>query len=451
MKCTKKFLVFLPLISFVDGFGQKNNYDPNHLYSPDELKSDFRYLQSSIEKKHPNLYFYTPKIALNIFFDSLYNSIDHPLTAVEFYNIITLLNSKIKDGHTMFLPGEEETNYLNKNARFFPFYIFATADKIFVTMNCSADTSIKAGAEIVSINRLIAADIMIQLIARQIRDGNNQTYPIWILTNYFKEYFGFSFGHPDSFLITYKNDSSAIQTKTIYALSKDSIRFYRHARYFNNIPISDENKGIIVETNKKLNTAILTIKSFDKEILKSVYSQNFKTSIDNAFSLIENNHINNLILDIRNNQGGDFKNGCLLLSYLLKQQIRFLADSKGSRTINPLKNNYKGNLYILVNGGTFSNTAIVSAYLESTKRGIFIGEETAGNKNIISGDPVEIILSNTKISAQISTVKYLIQDNFNDGHGIIPTYYMINDINNIILNKDIVKDFSLKLIAENRQ
>ncbi len=450
MNFPKKLLFFLLLISFVDGFAQKNNYNPNQLYPIDELKTDFRYLQSSIEKHHPNLYLYTPKATLNIFFDSLYNSITHPLTAVEFYNIITLLNSKIKDGHTMFLPGEEATNYLNKNAAFFPFYIFTTGDKLFVTMNCSADTSIKAGAEIVSINGLGTTDIMNQLISRQIRDGNSKTYPIWILTNYFKEYFSFSFGHPDSFLITYKNDSSSIQTKAIYALPKDSIRLYRQARYFNNIP-SNENKGIIVEINKELNTAIITIESFDKEILKSVYSQNFKTSITDAFSLIEKNHINNLVLDIRNNQGGDFKSGHLLLSYLLKKKIQFLTDSKGSTTIEPLKNNFTGNLYILVNGGTFSNAAIVSAYLESTNRGIFIGEETAGNKNIISGDPIEIILPNTKISAQISTVKYLIQDNFNDGHGIIPTYYMVNDINNILLNKDIVKDFSLKLIAENKQ
>lgn len=451
MKCTKKLLIFLSLISFVGVFAQKNNYHPNHFYPTDELKADFKYLQSSIEKHHPNLYLYTPKAILNIFFDSLYNSIDHPLTVVEFYNIITLLNSKIKDGHTMFLPGEEATNYLNKNAPFFPFYIFTTGDKLFVTMNCSADTSIKAGTEIVSINGLGTADIMNQLISRQIRDGNSKTYPIWILTNYFKEYFSFSFGHPASFFITYKNDSSSVQIKTIYALPKDSIRLYRQARYFNNIPISNENKGIIVEINKELNTAILIIKSFDKEILKSVYSQNFETTITNAFCLIESNHINNLVLDIRNNQGGDFKSGHLLLSYLLKQKIQFLTDSKGSRTIEPLKNNFTGNLYILVNGGTFSNAAIVSAYLESTKRGIFIGEETADNKNIISGDPIEIILPNTKISAQISTVKYLIQNNFNDGHGILPIYYMVNDINNILLNKDIVKDFSLKLIAENKQ
>ena len=212
MNFSKRFLVFLLVISFVNGFAQKNNYDPYHLYSTDELKADFRYLQSSIEKHHPNLYLYTPKATLNIFFDSLYNSIGHPLTAVKFYNIITLLNSKIKDGHTMFLPGEEATNYLNKNAGFFPFYIFTTGDKLFVTMNCSADTSIKPGAEIVSINGVGTADIMNQLISRQIRDGNSNTYPIWILTNYFKEYFSFSFGHPDSFLIAYKNDSSAIQT-----------------------------------------------------------------------------------------------------------------------------------------------------------------------------------------------------------------------------------------------
>ena len=53
MNFSKRFLVFLLVISFVNGFAQKNNYDPYHLYSTDELKADFRYLQSSIVIKCP--------------------------------------------------------------------------------------------------------------------------------------------------------------------------------------------------------------------------------------------------------------------------------------------------------------------------------------------------------------------------------------------------------------
>lgn len=103
------------------GFCQNNSYDPAHLYSVNELQTDFKFLKATLEKTHPNLYLYTPKEKLNLFFDSLYRCIVKPLSELEFYNLVTLINSKVKDGHTMLLPSEEAGNYFNENAKFFPF------------------------------------------------------------------------------------------------------------------------------------------------------------------------------------------------------------------------------------------------------------------------------------------------------------------------------------------
>jgi hypothetical protein len=438
---------FFATISFtLTGLCQSNTYDPTHRFSVRELQTDFQFLRTKLEKTHPNLYLYTPKTEFNLFFDSLYKSIEIPLTEMEFYNLTTLLNSKIKDGHTMLLPSEKATNYFNQNGKFFPFYIVIANGKLYVNMNCSADTSLKEGAEILSINGIGTANIMNQLLTRQIHDGNNQTYPIWILTNYFKEYFSFSFGHPTTFSMTYKMGNTDQQTTTINALSKDSIRFYKQAKYSNRISTTKEKQGLVLEIQKQLSIATLTIKSFDNDILNTEYKQDFKSTIEKMFIQIRNNHVCNLILDIRNNQGGDFESGRLLLSYLLQQPINYLDNSKEYRRLTPIKNNYNGNLYVLINGGTFSNSGIVSSYLELTKRGIFIGEETAGNKNIISGDPTDLVLPNTKIISEISTKKYVIRNNPNDGHGVVPSYYITSTI-----DKDTTKEFVLSLISKNKQ
>jgi hypothetical protein len=89
--------------------------------------------------------------------------------------------------------------------------------------------------------------------------------------------------------------------------------------------------------------------------------------------------------------------------------------------------------------------------LESTKRGIFTGEDTAGNKIIISGDPTEIVLRNTKMIAQISALKSVIQNSLTDRHRIMPIYYMATDLDAVIMKKDRVKDFAWSLISINRQ
>jgi Peptidase family S41 len=442
----KQLILFFILLFPLSGFTQTLSYNPNHLYSIDELKSDFQVLRKKLEKKNPNLYLYTPKAEMDLFLDSLYNSIVKPSTELEFYNLITLLNAKIKDGHTMMLPGENAMDYFTKNGKFFPFFVFVNNNKLFVQLNCSPDAAIKPGTEIVSINGESSNTIINTLLSRQIRDGDNQTYPTWILNNYFKEYFSFSFGHPPAFSISYIENNAQPQIKTVDALTKDSIRYYKQARYSTIISSPDDKQGISVAINKELKMATLTIKSFDKQILKNQYQQNFRSTIDKIFAQIKSSEISSLILDLRNNQGGDFENGRLLLAYLITEQIKYLENTNESKIVTPKENNFKGDLYILINGGSFSNTGIVSSYLELQKRGIFIGEETGGNKTVLNGNAADIILPNTKIACQIATEKFVIRTSTNDGHGVIPVYFITPTINDIVAHKDAEKEFAISLI-----
>jgi hypothetical protein len=265
MNLYKQLLILLALtMPAATGFCQSNTYDPDRLFTVGELQSDFKFLQKKLENKHPNLYLYTSQAEFNNYFDSLYKTIVKPMTELEFYNLITLLNSKIKDGHTMMLPGEDAVNYHNKNSGFMPLYIIAIDNRLFVKMNCSSDTLLKEGDEVLNINGTSTTEIMQQLLSRQIRDGYNLTYPNWILSNYFKEYYSFSFGHPLSFTILHKTELNAPVQTTINALSKDSIKFYKKTKY----AASSTTPGIVLNIAKETKTATLTIKSFDKQILR---------------------------------------------------------------------------------------------------------------------------------------------------------------------------------------
>jgi C-terminal processing protease CtpA/Prc len=345
----------------------------------------------------------------------------------------------------MFLPGQDATDYYKEYGKFFPFYIAILNNRLYVNMNCTADTSIPDGAEILSINNVKTSDILKRLLQRQIRDGKSKTYPVWILTNYFKEYFSFSFGHPESFSLHYKKGNSERQG-AVTALSRDSIKYYRETKYANRNSLANEKQGVIFNLNNSQNVATLVIKSFDDDILKSVYKQDFDSAMKTIFKQIDSLHSRNLILDLRNNQGGDFGPSKVLLSYLIRQTVKYLSGTHEAETILPRKRSYKGNLYILINGGSFSSTAILCSYLEFTKRAVFIGDETGGNKVIISGDPVELILPNTKILCEISTTKYIIRNSKNTGHGIMPAYHVTPAIADIISGQDPAMDFALKLV-----
>ncbi len=427
---------------------QKSSYDPDRVHSIDQLQEDFRFFRSKLEGKHPNLYEYTSKEVLDIYFDSLYTSINLPMTERKFYTIITLLNAKIKDGHTMQLPGASAINYHVKNDVYFPFYVTINNGKLFVNMNCTADFTIRNGDEIININEKPAKNILDYLFERQIHDGFNQTYPIWILTNYFKEYYSFSFGNPATFYLITKNVNGEEKRTTVQALSKDSIRFYRDLNYAHKIPVVT--KGISFDINNQTGIATIVVRSFDKEILRSTYQQQYNEVLTEIFKEVEEKQVKDLILDLRNNQGGDWAPGTLLLSYLIREPLKFLENSIQSKIINPKPNSYKNNLYVLINGGSFSITGIIASYLELTKRGVMVGEETGGNKTLLSGEPVSFTLPNTKIECQSSTKKFIIRNGKDDGHGVLPEFYVPLDSKSSLSNNDPVMEKALSLIGENK-
>ena len=65
-----------------------------------------------------------------------------------------------------------------------------------------------------SINGVSTPIILIgQLLRRQIRDGNNNTYPEWILNHYFSSYYSFAFGQPRIFTLKLKNAKGVLYEK----------------------------------------------------------------------------------------------------------------------------------------------------------------------------------------------------------------------------------------------
>jgi len=439
-------------------FGQ-TNATKERSFSIDELKADLALLKNKLEVLHPGLYLYTQKSQVDHVFDSLQNGITAPMTETEFYNHITCISSVIKDGHSIILPAEKTMEYHNKNSLFLPYHFVIVNNRLYVDMVCTNDNSIAAGTEIISINKVNTTDIINQLTERQVRDGNNLSYPTWILSNYFREYYSFSFGHPENYTITYKTKGD-IHTSTINALPKDSIYFYRQQHYPGKLFSRQPNEGIKLQIEKDRNYALLTIRDFHNDILRKEYKQSFDKTVAACFEQINDAKTGNLILDLRNNQGGDIENGVFLLSYLLDKPFTVVQDyfsvedhqlrhcnGPSLGTHKPRANNFKGNLYVLINGGSFSNSGIVSSCLQANRKTVFIGEETGGNPNVIAGFIKDISLPNTKVQIQVPTKQFVITDKAkNTGQGIMPTHIVMPTLADILDGRDTELNFAIGLI-----
>ena len=395
-------------------------YAQEKVYSIEEQKLDLLFYKNKLEEIHPNYDFYATKESINKLFDSLQNSISSPNTAMEFYKVITQSSSVIKDGHTIILPDDNSVEYHNTNSKFLPFQLGIVDRNLVVKMNCTATNSIPDGATINSINNTSKDEILEELIKRQVRDGNNLSYAYWILDNYFRDYYSYIFGHPETYTInfTFANEE---KTVAVNGLAKDSIFYYRKQKYpyFSSERLPKQGITSVLDTSNRY--AVLSIKDFHDDILKNEYQQNFKYEIKAFFEKLIPSKIDHLLIDLRNNQGGDIENGITLLSYLLdqpfsaikgyyKKQNDELLKCNGSKAgiQKPKKKIYSGNLFVLINGGSFSNSAIVSSCLKENRRAKFLGAETGGSPHVLAGFSKVLKLPNTKINIQIPTKRLVL-------------------------------------------
>ena len=224
-----RLFIFLCIL-IQTGYAQ-DGYNPSKQFSPDTLKSDFLFLREKLQIIHPALYRYTSKKDFDQFFDSLYRTFNEPLNEQQFLSRVQLINEKIKDGHTMFLPDKAFMEDNKDLSRFFPFSVAWIDNKLYITENNGNDPSILIGMEITKINGVDARILMSKLMIRQIRDGYSTGYPVWILENYFAQYYGFAFGLPVRYTIVLKTAKGETITKRIRAMSRTEIRLLQNQRY----------------------------------------------------------------------------------------------------------------------------------------------------------------------------------------------------------------------------
>ncbi|MDY7394836.1 S41 family peptidase [Aureibaculum sp. 2210JD6-5] len=103
---------------------------------------------------------------------------------------------------------------------------------------------------------------------------------------------------------------------------------------------------------------------------------------------------------------------------------------------NPL--NFKGEIYVLINGASFSASSILSTNLHANKRATFVGEETGGAYNgTVAGLFKFIELPNSKVKMNIGLAQIEAPYRLDpDGYGIKPDVEIIPTIEDRLNNVD---------------
>lgn len=230
---------------------------------------------------------------------------------------------------------------------------------------------------------------------------------------------------------------------------------------------------------KDTSVAYMNIRSFTKGNYKKFYKTSFK-KIDSA-------QTTNFILDLRNNGGGrvaeiDYlyahltnkpytfiapsqvtrrtpifnytmthSNGLKLLGVVLsplilvadllhtqKKEGEFYFKFRQTKTRQPKDLNFKGPMYVLINGNSFSASSLISTHLKAKKRAIFVGEETGGAYNgCVAGFYKNYELPTSKLNVRLGLMQIEAPyKQLPDGYGIKPDIEILPTIEDRLLNYD---------------
>jgi hypothetical protein len=450
MKTQIKILIVIAIATLVTikAYGQATT-DYSKKIEPELLKKDFRVLRDSLQNIHAGLYRYKTQPEMNGVFDDAYRQLDHPMTETDFFAIVSNVISNIEDGHTeCFLP-KDFIQSIVSTVRIFPIQIRFIGEKAYVPCDTK---EFNAGTEIVSIDDKPVNDIRKQLFAHLSSDGTIATEK-YVKINDGHDPFSYLYlvvyGEKPDFRVGYKTSSGQFEEKVL------------SARLFNDM----ECPPVRVEINKYLildyqagNTAVMTIKTFANEFMERT-KENFENFLAASFKELKDKKINKLIIDLRENGGGEDTNGLLLYRYLSNKPFRYYASLNTTKHVitdhpnlnvqQPEENNFKGKVEFLISGKSFSGAAEFSAIAKSNARGLFIGEETAGGYyGNTSGSKIALELPNTGIRVNIPVTKYVMavkRSKFKD-RGILPDHTVVPTITDYLQHRDVQMDFALKLI-----
>ena len=132
---------YLPFLSY----SQEETYNIDKHYSISQLQTDFNQLRYIFETQHPRPYEFTTKERFDLFFDSLYKTIDCEMTEREFQFILAQIIAKIHCAHTKLYPSQYLTAHFNDYFKAPPFRLYFNEGRAYLRNNYSSDTSMRLG------------------------------------------------------------------------------------------------------------------------------------------------------------------------------------------------------------------------------------------------------------------------------------------------------------------
>ena len=477
------FLVFA-ITSFTD--------TPRKLLSVKNMQQDLSVLWSSIQEIHPAYGLYTPKDSLLQLYRRSSLLLNRPMSEDEFIAAIYPFISALKCGHTQLRHSESYKPSAADRMPHLPFEVSVRDGKAWVTTHQVKE--LRTGDELLTMNKVPVSEIIQHGGDLYAADGNNMTFKELFLGEYdgFEDACNKYYHWIPPYNVTLRTAGGEVKTLSIDTVPSATPQ----AESVNEV---DNYKGWTVSSG----TDYLPLRFFKNGTIAcfEVHSYQYSDTalFEKAFEEIRANGVRDLIIDLRHNTGGDIRIGAKLLTYLADAPFQMVGDMWTSvpdpaksrfakyfdtartesfyqsfkptgvikagrykyvfqpafgrllgKTALDKRNHYNGNLFVLIDGATFSSGAHSAAVIKRyCKKAIFVGRETAGGSEGCSGGTLQrLTLPNTGIVVEFPWLRLVsVLEHPVYGHGIIPAYVVLYTPQDVTTKKDADLEKVLSLIG----
>jgi C-terminal processing protease CtpA/Prc len=433
-------------------------------FTKEDLVADFRLAMDILKAQHPHPYKFIDSATYTRRVDSLLKLMSGAadVAGCSRYSPIQL----VRDVHTSIAYSDDNGRELYSRINFLPFPVIVERGKMLV--NIKGET-IPFGAEIVSINQMPVNEMLDAIASSVYSDGNIQTgidrvyadFPLrFSMLNATRKTFDVAYRLPGNnsirnITLPYATPQKAFQSKSQAVLPCNLLQ----RSYF-----------IYRDYDNASGTGILTVNSFN---LQEPYAYK---EFSEFFKEVNKRGYKHVIIDIRNNGGGNPAISALLYSFLSAKPFRneynyrtkttqiayseYAIDDYGRKlsendinnTVNflyqrfdkdsatgfyvgnarlkegqlenfpPDKNAFSGDVYVLTGGGTVSAATYFASLVQKNKRGTIIGKETgSGEQATTAAWFLKYMLPKTKsvLTVPMSEL-YFFNATTDSGRGVIP-------------------------------
>ncbi|PWB27369.1 S41 family peptidase [Flavobacterium sp. HTF] len=459
-----------------------------------DLLADFNLLQNAYYETRVGLW-YNSRTQFDSICNLQKNKITAPMNALKFYRILAPVVAFTKEGHSNIKISDETIAYLKQSGTYLPFGVKILDKKVFI-INDLPGFKLK-GLILSKINGETIDSIMEKMLAIEPADGFNLTSKYRWIEGSFSKYYARYFPQSKVFKleltdpktgekITYEN-LPAYNSKDFGNLNAEIIKSIPNYRY-------KKASGFSIDLSAS--TAVITVNTFNLGSYTNK-RKGFQTFLEKVFDTISDKKIKNLIIDIRKNEGGEQGMEDQFLSFLINQEYKkykyveipgftysfleftnyhnqkenlikelkedfYLANDGRYLNIEghytgqkPNSRNFKGNIYFLISGLTFSGGSEFAALAKNNTNTKFIGEETGGGYyGNSSGSFLSFTLPNSKITGRIPLCKFVVEPKKDIaipfGRGVLPDFEIQTSIEDYLSGFDTEMEFVKKLIEKNK-